>query len=866
MNTAASRYGPRMWSVPLILLAFLLVVFGFGGTPPAAAEPADDELIATIDDYAPADESDSGDEGETPPPEEDAEAEEPPPRAEEPSPESAPEEPAGDDTPASVSPKRSAQQPAPEQTTQEEIPTPEGQSDRPAPPSREKRVLEDVHTDAVSVYLDDGELVAETQADVDEEVRKRLVTQELLFHLSDAAKGQIQENSRWSFLGNPGDDFWLAPEVQQDDIIWPGFSTEDPNLRGSASSVDVRLLDVDGPGRVEIAQGDGGSVHRLFSSEEDLGPWRLTVPQHVHAFWAFTEPGTYTFTFEVSGSVDGRQQSAQNDYTFVVGDLDAHTQGTHVSIEASSRSVEQGEPVLFTASMEPEAAAGAMQFRDLASGTVLGHTPVVDGEAQFRADALNPGERRIIAEFVPTWSTDFEPSNSSSANVTVEGEVQEEPTEDDTEPVPNSEIEARTPGTEIVVTGNEQVVTGYDVTARATDSALAGHWLSVWLPGQSPAWRGWVQADQNGNFSVNLQGASTGYQRLVVKDAEGEFVGWDSFEVVRAPDVGGGGDDPGGNNPGGGGGGGSRSAAQDCRPEVTLDHGHIDAFYVSAANGTAVMQLMEDVTGSHVLRQPETTLLKVKESALGRVGGAPSGVPSRGYWLPLSQDNNLIWPGWDTNTTRPSGHTDVSINITGVNGPGTVSVYTEDQWGAKRPLLNGGRYNLPGTIRERRPAHTHAHWVFSEKGIYTLTANAVATNPSNGRTLTTGTHTYVFQVGNVPLGDVFCGLSSSGGADAAAVNAAVDEYAADALAAAQADSEAGDSAASRDARANREGEEGAGGFFSDLFGGGAVDPALLAGLLGLGGGLLVSGIAGGTIWYVIRLRKIAPAAIAAATA
>ncbi|MBK0419116.1 choice-of-anchor M domain-containing protein [Leucobacter sp. CSA1] len=816
MSATSSLRNARMRVVPTILLAFLFVIVGLGGAPTAATAIDTDDgtgagsLLNAVDPSA-------------------------------------------------------------------EIPVPAGQSDQPAPASREKRVLEDVHTDAVSAFLDSGTLVAGSQADVDGEVAKRLETEELLFHLSDAGKDTIRNaQDRWAFIGEVGDEYWMAPEVRESGIIWPGFSTEDPKLAaGGVTHVDVRLANLEGPGRVELAAGaPRGGIDRLFSSEEDLGAWRLNVPRHVHAFWVFTQPGTYTLTFELTAN----GQKAQNDYTFVVGDLAEHTQPTSVSLEAGSRSIEQGEPVLLTANVDPANAAGAVQFRDNSTGTVLGHTPVVDGQAQFRADALNPGNHQIVAEFVPTWSTDFDPSSSGSVNLRVDGEAQQRPSHDDTTPVPPGEIGKQQPGANVTVTSPE-VVTGYDVSAQLENSALAGHWVSVWLTGQDPAWRGWVQADQRGAFTVNLQGAKAQKdQQFVVKDAEGNFVGWDTFDIVDPSGGGGnnpgGGDNPGGggnnpggggNTPGGGGGGsaGNRAPAQDCRPDVTLDHGHIDAFYVSSANGTAVMQLMEDVTGHRVMRAPETTLMKVKESALGTVGGAPSGVPGRGYWLPLSQDMNLIWPGWDTNTTRPSGHTDVSINITGVDGPGTVSLYTDDKWGGKKPLLNGGRYNLPGTIRVPEPAHTHAHWVFSDRGIYKLTANAVVTNPGTGQSLQTATHTYVFQVGDAPLGDAFCGLNAHNAGEAAAVNAAVHDYAEEALAAAQADAEAeSEEDRKRNARGSRAGGRGgsdaAGGFLDDLFGGDGPSPALLAGLLGLGGGLALAGITGGTVWYVVRLRRTIP--------
>jgi surface-anchored protein len=184
---------------------------------------------------------------------------------------------------------------------------------------------------------------------------------------------------------------------------------------------------------------------------------------------------------------------------------------------------------------------------------------------------------------------------------------------------------------------------------------------------------------------------------------------------------------------------------------ITLDTGHIDTFSVTADNGALKLQLKEDVTGSHVVREAEDVTLKVKESAFtDQIPAHFPGSPS-GYLLPLTQDQDLIWPGWDTNGTAGSGFTDVSINVTEVEGPGEVYLYTLRGFGTVTPLLTNGSLKFPGTLREAAPAHTHAQWTFTKKGVYELTANAVATNPATGQTITSATHTYTFQVGDAPI-------------------------------------------------------------------------------------------------------------------
>ncbi|MDT0346202.1 choice-of-anchor M domain-containing protein [Streptomyces litchfieldiae] len=212
-------------------------------------------------------------------------------------------------------------------------------------------------------------------------------------------------------------------------------------------------------------------------------------------------------------------------------------------------------------------------------------------------------------------------------------------------------------------------------------------------------------------------------------------------------------------------GGGTGSGAPACYPSeeqvttevpvgpdhsVVLDHGHIDAFSVAAEGGELTLQLAEDVTGSRVTHDPEDVLLHVTPQALTE--DIPDGYPGSpsGYLLPLTQDPELLWPGWDTQGTAGSGYTDVSIEITDVTGPGTVHLYTTTTFGGAAPLLVEGDYELPGTLREETPAHTHAQWTFTEAGLYTLTVNAVATDPDTGESISSGPKEYDFAVGDLP--------------------------------------------------------------------------------------------------------------------
>ncbi|MDN5856669.1 MAG: choice-of-anchor M domain-containing protein, partial [Actinomycetia bacterium] len=340
----------------------------------------------------------------------------------------------------------------------EDIPEPEGQSDQPAPPSQEKTIVGAVHTDAVSAYVDNGTLVLQSKADMDVDgdgqidLGSRLETRRLLFHVNDKAKQTFPGGPGYEFLGAPGSTIWMAPQTQDHDIIWPGFSTEDPSLRAAVdpnARLTVTLDTVTGPGDVEVVQ-NGPS--RVFSSKDQLTPWTLGVPQHTHMNWVFTKAGTYTLTFSMTGKVDGRQQTATNDYVFVVGDLDAHTQSSSVTLRSSTKDLDAGEAILLTSEVSPADAVGAVQFRDEKSNSILGHTPVKDGKAEFRTDSLTPGGHRIVAEFIPTWKDDVTASQSTPVTLTVAGEDTPKPEHDDTIPVDDTELAGVKPATSVKVT------------------------------------------------------------------------------------------------------------------------------------------------------------------------------------------------------------------------------------------------------------------------------------------------------------------------------------------------------------------------------------------------------------------------------
>lgn len=206
--------------------------------------------------------------------------------------------------------------------------------------------------------------------------------------------------------------------------------------------------------------------------------------------------------------------------------------------------------------------------------------------------------------------------------------------------------------------------------------------------------------------------------------------------------------------------------------QLVLDHGHIDAFALTWTDNKLDLQLQEDVTGSHVLHAPEDVLLKVKpEAAFELPDPVPPALSFLGepgdviHHLPQTQDPNLIWPGWSTERIPGGVFTNpLRIDITEVTGPGNVFLWQTGAVGNPISVLNGGGYQLPGTISPNVGVHAHAEWAFSEQGTYSFTVVASGTLAGGG-TATSVERAYTFQVGDVGEEPPTTSLSVTGLAD-----------------------------------------------------------------------------------------------------
>lgn len=140
--------------------------------------------------------------------------------------------------------------------------------------------------------------------------------------------------------------------------------------------------------------------------------------------------------------------------------------------------------------------------------------------------------------------------------------------------------------------------------------------------------------------------------------------------------------------------------------KLVIDHGHVDIAVYTGDSNNVDMAVQEDVTGSHVFRDPDTVVFAVGDA------GKTNGV----YRIPQTQIDGVPWMGWNNQSMNP--HKPTQLSLTGVEGPGNVRVW---MFGG----LGGGDqeiFSTQGATDYTIPANTHAHanWDFDEPGYYTL--------------------------------------------------------------------------------------------------------------------------------------------------
>lgn len=129
----------------------------------------------------------------------------------------------------------------------------------------------------------------------------------------------------YSHLGTAGATVYRLPQVENTNLLWPGISGE--HIAAGVfqnDKVQVKLTSVSGPGKLTVYKnGLCPKSNRYFDSADATltNTKDVVAAEHDHANWVFTAAGSYTATFQVSGTLANGTPVAPTSatYTFQVG-------------------------------------------------------------------------------------------------------------------------------------------------------------------------------------------------------------------------------------------------------------------------------------------------------------------------------------------------------------------------------------------------------------------------------------------------------------------------------------------------------------------------------------------------------------------
>lgn len=148
-----------------------------------------------------------------------------------------------------------------------------------------------------------------------------------ILQVGPAALTTVSASPLFSFLGPAGSPSWILPAVQDPGLLFLGFGAEEiESGLFVGDTLNMQLRDVSGPGAFALFDFDGltGDPRVFMNSGDGFSASDLYVVAaggHSHLNWAFSAPGTYTVSFEASGTLaDGNvfTSSGPVDYTFQV--------------------------------------------------------------------------------------------------------------------------------------------------------------------------------------------------------------------------------------------------------------------------------------------------------------------------------------------------------------------------------------------------------------------------------------------------------------------------------------------------------------------------------------------------------------------
>jgi len=192
------------------------------------------------------------------------------------------------------------------------------------PPAPQQTWLYQGHTD---IGIDYDEEANEWNLHIHDEVNDAEYSPptNALLIVKNEAHSFVPAGSEWSFLGAPGSDVWTLPEVQDPNLLFPGFGAEEiADGTFTNDQFTIALTGFSGPGNLAIYKLDTFGEPEVWMKTSDglTAADSRTLPSgvHSHVNMAFSAPGDYTLTFEATAvsTLNGPTSSGPVDYKFHV--------------------------------------------------------------------------------------------------------------------------------------------------------------------------------------------------------------------------------------------------------------------------------------------------------------------------------------------------------------------------------------------------------------------------------------------------------------------------------------------------------------------------------------------------------------------
>ena len=183
---------------------------------------------------------------------------------------------------------------------------------------------------------------------------------------------------------------------------------------------------------------------------------------------------------------------------------------------------------------------------------------------------------------------------------------------------------------------------------------------------------------------------------------------------------------------------------------AVIEAGHVD-LGPRLIGGKITVSLRDDSAASPVWRDPNKTVLRVRDGALIQV---PQGEDykfladsKRVYVLPQTQKTQLVWLGWNTQDPAVTKliQGGVNMRIEQVKGPGRSWLILQEGTFGKPKVLADSAASAQDIWVDTN-THVHANWIFSKPGIYLVKVSFKATGV-DGKTYQ-ATTTLRFAVGD----------------------------------------------------------------------------------------------------------------------